>query len=306
MRLRFTNTHAMPSTLPTVHAPGHQRLRAMTNPHNTFGKGLQTRAVNGGCDEYFTTPAVASGCIDALMPLLRRWKLSNVLFFEPSAGNGVWLDALPKQALAVAYDINPQDPRVQSADFFTLKVPANSVIIGNPPFGFAAKEAIRFFNHAATGAAVIAFVVPRTFKKGSVQAKLHANYHLELDLDLPSYSFTVSGVPHDVPCCFQVWKRKAKTRSLLLPAIENPYLEFTSPRRADFAVRRVGGRAGQILPGLDHSESSTYFIRAKGDVRQLKAVINSIDFAEINHTAGVRSLSKRELVIAVRNAMEAA
>ena len=275
----------------------------MTNPHNTFGKGHSTRAINGGLDAYFTAPDVATACIETLAPLLKRWKLGNALFIEPAAGSGVWLDALPANALAAAYDIAPQDPRVQQADFLTLTVPANSIVIGNPPFGFAAKDAIRFFNHAATGAAVIAFIVPRTFKKASVQARLHTNYHLEVCEDLPAYSFRVNGVPHDVPCCFQIWKRKAKKRSISLVSMDNPWLEFTTPGRADFAVRRVGGRAGQVLEGLDHSLSSTYFIRAKINPRELQLLIRRIDFAAINHTAGVRSLSKRELISAINDAM---
>lgn len=275
----------------------------MTNPHNTFGKGHSTRAINGGLDAYYTAPEVAAQCIEALMPLLKRWRLSKALFLEPAAGAGAWIDALPAGSLSVAYDIAPQDPRVQQADFFSLPVPANSVVIGNPPFGFAAKDAIRFFNHAATGAAVIAFIVPRTFKKASVQARLHANYHLEMCGDLPAYSFRVNDIPHDVPCCFQVWKRKAKKRKVSLVSIDNPWLEFTTPSRADFAVRRVGGRAGQVLEGLDHSLSSTYFIKAKIDPRELQLLIRRIDFASIHHTAGVRSLSKRELISAISDAM---
>ncbi len=303
--MRSFYTHAMPTTITNQLSPRLHLLKAMDNPHNTFRKGLDTRAVNGGCDEYFTAPSVAEDCLSKLLPLLRRWRISNPLFLEPSAGSGAWLDALSPKASYAAYDIKPQDSRIKKADFFDLPVSANCIVIGNPPFGFAAKDAIRFFNHAATNAAVIAFIVPCTFKKASIQAKLHLNYHLEHQSDLPSYSFTVNGVPHDVPCCFQVWRRKAKQRVQCLQPIKNQYFDFTGPGRADFAVRRVGGRAGKLLPGLNHSESSTYFIKAKGCPLKLKAVIASINFDVVNHTAGVRSLSKRELVAAVCAAMEA-
>ena len=278
----------------------------MTNPHNTFGKGRQTRSVNGGNDAYYTNPNVANECLALLHPLLRRWRLTTSLFLEPAAGAGAWLSALPKRSLAVGYDITPQHPKVKQANFFDLTVPANCIVIGNPPFGFAACDAVRFFNHAATGAAVIAFILPRSFKKASVQARLSKQYHLELDHDLPAYSFLVDGTPHDVPCCFQVWRRLAKPRLVQLPSIENPWLEFTSPSRADFAVRRVGGRAGQVLDGVDHSISSTYFIKAKINPLHLQRLIRNIDFSVINHTAGVRSLSKRELVSAINNAMQEA
>ena len=82
-------------------------------------------------------------------------------------------------------------------------------------------------------------------------------------------------------------------------AIDNPWFEFTTPDRADFSVRRVGGQAGKVLEGTDYSLSSTYFIRAKIDERELRKAFYAIDLAVVDHTAGVRSISKRELVALV-------
>ena len=267
------------------------------NPHNTFGKGHAARAVNGGNDAYFTKASVATHCMQQLKTLLRKWRISKPLFLEPAAGAGAWLDALPKNAQFVAYDIAPADPRVEQGDFYKMTLPTGAVVIGNPPFGFAAKEAVGFFNHAAQlQSKVIAFIVPRTFKKQSIQNKLDRNYHLEFELDLEDNSFLVNGISHNVPCCFQIWRRKKTTRTIVEYTIDNPWFEFTTPARASFAVRRVGGQAGRVLNGTDHSVSSTYFIRPKIDERELLKAFYAIDLAIVDQTAGVRSISKRELV----------
>jgi len=178
-------------------------------------------------------------------------------------------------------------------------VPDNAVVIGNPPFGFAAKEAISFFNHAARSARVIAFIVPKTFKKQSVQRKLNAQFHLEFELDLDDNSFTVDGIDRSVPSCFQIWRRKKRSRVITELTIDNPWFEFTTPARADFSVRRVGGQAGRVLEGTDYSLSSTYFIKSKINERELRRAFYAIDLAVVDHTAGVRSISKRELVALV-------
>ena len=169
-----------------------------TNPHNTFGKGLKARAVNGGSDNYFTKPEVARELLAHLRCMMRKWRISKPTFVEPSAGNGVWLDALPANTEFLAYDIEPQHPAVCKADFYKIDVPDNSIVIGNPPFGFAAKEAINFFNHAARSARIVLSLSPN-IQKQSVQRKLHPHFHLEYEQDLDDSSFTVDGVDRSVP-----------------------------------------------------------------------------------------------------------
>lgn len=273
--------------------------KTMTNHHNTFGKGFSERGVNGGADEYFTTPEVAMNCMAVLLTHVKQHKLSRRLFIEPSAGAGVWLDTLPDQFKRAAYDINPQDTRIEQQNFYGVVVPKGCVVFGNPPFGFAAAEAVRFFNHAASGAQLIAFIVPRSFKKQSVQARLSDDFHLLECVDLPAYSFEVNGVSHDVPCCFQIWYRTGKKREIKKTEIRNPWFDFVGPGAADVAVRRVGGQAGRLLSGTDHSVSSTYFLRSKVPLKVLRAALDSIDLTIVDQTAGVRSISKRELVALV-------
>ena len=191
----------------------------------------------------------------------------------------------------IGYDINPKVDEVIKSNWFDVIVPSGCIVIGNPPFGFAAKLAIKFFNHAARGARYIGFIVPKTFRKVSVQAKLDLNFWLIHDVDIESDSFLVDGVEHDVPCCFQIWERRVECRDIVGQA--ETVVEFVNPQEAEFCIRRVGYRAGQLLEGLDHSVSSTYFCRAK--FWWVKDAINDLDLRFVNNTVGVKSISKYEL-----------
>lgn len=66
-----------------------------------------------------------------------------------------------------ACDIDPQGDGIVKLDFFDFELPYDDrvVVVGNPPFGRNSSLAIRFFNKAACGAEIIAFIVPRSFKK---------------------------------------------------------------------------------------------------------------------------------------------
>ncbi len=179
-------------------------------------KSLASRYKNGGLDKYYTKPEIASKLTDVLLSALKSQDLPPGfdLVIEPAAGNGSFLE--PFQALGnpvVALDIAPEHPSIETQDFLTFRNEAPSVYAGNPPFGHASHLAIKFFNHAAAnGAVVIAFVLPRTFRKVSVQNRLDRRFHLISDQDLPSNAFLFQGQEHDVPSIFQVWIRRNQER----------------------------------------------------------------------------------------------
>ncbi len=246
---------------------------------------MKQRAINGGNDEYFTKVEVARKCISELISLIGN----DFLFIEPSAGGGSFITEMTPSI--IGYDINPKYEGVIKGNWFDVNVPSGCVVLGNPPFGFAASMAIKFFNHAATGASYIGFIVPRTFRKASVHSKLDLNFWLIHDVDIERNSFLVDGIEYDVPCCFQIWERRVECRVIGVEV--EAVVEFVKPAEAEFCIRRVGGRAGQLLDGLDHSVSSTYFCRAK--FWWVKDAVNDLDLGFVNNTAGVRSISKYEL-----------
>lgn len=253
-------------------------------------------------DKFYTKPEIARSLIDTALMFINP---ENVVFIEPAAGNGSFVKPLIKKKIeVVAYDIQPDNKIIKKADFLTLefsKIEGQRVaVIGNPPFGRVSSLAIRFFNKAAEFSDFICFIVPKTFRKESVIRKLDSNFWLIHDQDLPKNSFLLDNKPHDVPCCFQIWEKRELPRDKTADEDILTIIEYTKdPSEADLAIRRVGANAGKIIEKdiTSLSVQSHYFINLVGISKSLfMKKYKNIDFSiVVNNTAGIRSLSKREL-----------
>lgn len=250
-------------------------------------------------DQFYTRPELAETYI---AEMLSRWPDQGVLFVEPSAGAGAFLNPLRNAGRRVrAVDIDPQAPDIRRMDFLQAGSVFDGehsaiVVVGNPPFGKNASTAVRFFNRAASHADEIAFIVPRTFRKISLQRRLHSHFHLSEDSDVERLAFLRSANPHHVPCAWQIWTRQAAERFVPLPPPVDHLIDYTTPLFANFAMRRVGFYAGRIKTGnlMSLSQTTHYFMRemAEGVINTLRY----IDWTELaSQTAGVRSLSKTEI-----------
>ena len=249
----------------------------------------------GGHDEYYTDETLA----ESLVRIVVHEFPNTVLFIEPSAGRGAFVKPLLALNYPVAaYDIKPQHKEIAKADFLedvTSKrfTDGLTIAIGNPPFGFNSSKAVRFFNKCAKISDYICFIVPRTFKKISLLNKLDNHFYLRSEYPIPKKAFILDGSPYSVPCVFQIWERKTIPRQKIVGDLSK-YLIVVKPHEADFAMRRVGGKAGQILTGLNHSKSSTYFFKEmQFGVKECLICANFGDVA--NNTAGVRSVSQLEI-----------
>lgn len=261
-------------------------------------------------DQFYTRPVVAQRLVRELLDYLEsKGKLGDpgLYFCEPSAGEGAFLDALKEQYpnnRTDAVDIDPKHQGVRQLDFLESTVHPGGIFFGNPPFGKNSSLAVRFFNHAAKGAKVIAFIVPRTFEKDSVQDRLDPRFELAKSVPVLPGSFTLDGRRALVSCVFQIWvrlpdgetrpKKKRKTTHedfSFLPSVEG----------ADFAFQRVGSNAGRLKStGLNHlSPSSHYFIQASPGMNpgELWDRLNAVNWQPIKErTAGNPSISKAEMV----------
>lgn len=256
-------------------------------------------------DQFYTRGEVAAACV---ADVINRWPDPDVLFIEPSAGSGAFVQPLLDAGRKVrAVDVEPQASVIRRMDFlqsetiFDGKHPA-IVVIGNPPFGRNASTAVRFFNHAASHADEISLIVPRTFRKMSLQKRLHANFHLLADHDVERYAFVREGRRHDVPCAWQVWQRCSESRPVPVPPAVDHLIDYTNPDDAGFAMRRVGFYAGRIITENITSLSQTthYFMRemAVGVIDALRRV----NWSELaGQTVGVRSLSKTEIAFRLKD-----
>lgn len=252
-------------------------------------------------DQFYTRCDLAEKYVTRI---LRRWSAPDVLFIEPAAGTGAFLNPLIKaERKILAIDIDPYLNNIKQMDFLnsTVEIDGNHsaiIAIGNPPFGKKSSAAVKFFNKAAEFADEISFIVPRTFRKISVQKRLHAKYHLQVDEDVEKNAFLRFGKPYDVPCAWQIWSRSQDDRIIQSTPSVAHLIEYTTPQAADFAIRRVGFYAGRIITENIQSLSETthYFVREV--TVGIIDVMRCTNWSEIaKQTVGVSSLSKSEIAI---------
>ena len=108
---------------------------------------------------------------------------------EPSAGSGAFIRALPTGRVK-AIDVEPCGAGVERADFFRFEPPffePNILAIGNPPFGQRGALAMRFLERAMEFAAVVAFILPRSFKKHTFLNRVNPYFHLEGQFDCAEF-----------------------------------------------------------------------------------------------------------------------
>ena len=141
-------------------------------------------------DQFYTNNDIALKCYDLLQDILTQHNIKPTIWLEPSAGSGAFFSIVSGSKLGI--DIDPKIEKVVKADFLEYPLQDEGYItIGNPPFGKNSSLAIKFFNKCAEVSKVVAFIVPKTFKKDSVQKKLNKHMHLAFEWDVPSNSFNI-------------------------------------------------------------------------------------------------------------------
>jgi len=268
-----------------------------------------------GLDKFYTNPEYSKKCIDKVTELydITKWDL----VVEPSAGNGSFLNQIPCRT-KIGIDISPEHSDIVKQDFFdyvpTLGAAGNILVIGNPPFGAVSSLAIKFFNHSAKWANVIAFIIPRTFRKISVQNKLDPRFHLVYDEETPTKPCCFSP-PMMVKCCFQIWEKKDVNRPIIdLPTTHADweFLGFgpkdengqpTPPLNADFAMRAYGGKIGEIkTAGLNELRPKSWHwfkttaTKTATKTTELIRRFRQLDYSNSLNTARQNSMGRGELV----------
>jgi len=250
-------------------------------------------------DQFYTDPAYAQLFLNRVAQTIDLTAYDHIL--EPSAGTGSFYNLLDVDK-RIGLDLDPKTAGVVKTDFFDWVPPIGTkiVTIGNPPFGKSSGLAVKFFNRAAEFSDTIAFIIPRTFRKASVINRLNKNFHMVYDETVPDNSFIFNGTAYNVPCAAQIWQRKDVARekiiTLKLEQIRS-WFELVEPALSDFAIQRVGGRAGLIrtTDRMNFSAESHYFIRAH-DPRVLP-VFEKVNFDTVKfNTAGNPSVSPSELI----------
>ena len=253
-------------------------------------------------EQYYTKEQVAEYCVNLTN---RQFKLNTFdLIIEPSAGTGSFIKALDKQNVSknvISYDIEPKYESTIKQDYLSTQVETekNVLVIGNPPFGRQSSLAKKFIKHSCKFANVIAFILPKSFKKSSMINCFDSHFHKVFEVNLEENSFIFNEKEYSVPCVFQIWEKQTHPRDILPKLKENEVYEVTKDvSNANIAFRRVGVYAGRfIYDNLETlSKESHYFMKLTISLNDtIRKQLDTIEWTQDN-TIGPKSISKQELI----------
>lgn len=209
-------------------------------------------------DSFDTHPDVASRCVGELLRAIAERPGAVV---EPSAGAGNFVRAIGASELGAAdvtaLDLYRGGDGVQVGVDFLAWMPPSDVrrplwVVGNPPFGRLAATALAFFGHAANFADVIAFIVPREFRRRANCADARFTLVAEHVLERRSFVIGAEAIPYAASTVWQVWRRVAagetrvyRTPTLAAPA---PALAQRVQRMPDAAIEQLLAAARDDTP----------------------------------------------------------
>ena len=255
-------------------------------------------------EQYYTKDETAKDCVRCITTQILN--ISDYLWVEPSAGNGVFLKYIPPGIQSIGIDIDPKNEIIQKQDFLNWKPDTSKPILvfGNPPFGKQSSLAKKFIRHSCTFADTIAFILPRSFQKPSMFNSFSDNFHMVYSKDIPYNSFVVNSCSYDVPCIFQIWKKLSYPRHKEKKIVPNKYKYVKQESGYTFAIRRVGSQAGKCyMPGRHFNNQTHRFIQLDPDIvmysKKITELINKHTFP--SNTVGPRSISTQEINIVLNS-----
>jgi len=255
-------------------------------------------------DKFYTNPEIAKYCIQEFKKYITIREDDFII--EPSAGNGSFLQNFHSMNLSkniYGFDIEPEHEKIIKQDFLSLDhskfLKSNKIyVIGNPPFGRQSSLAKKFIKFSCDFADAIGFILPKSFKKESLQSSFPLQFHLLTSINLPENSFLLNDKEYDVPCIFQIWVKQTTEREIAV--IEKPdFFEYVKKSELpDLSFRRVGVNAGKIDKDyISKSEESHYFLKLNSSIdinKFIDTYYKTVKF-EFDNTAGPKSISKKEL-----------
>jgi len=277
----------------------------MINKH--CQKNLNNDSINS-LDQFYTKTEIAEKCYNLTIEHTNINDYNYIL--EPSAGTGSFYKLLPEKK-RIGLDLEPKYKGVLEMDYFDFRPDYTKkyMVIGNPPFGKISSIAVKFFNKSAEFADIIAFIIPRTFKRVSLQNKLDFNFHLVYNEDLPLKPCCFEP-KMNAKCCFQIWKKSDILRKPVVYDKTHPDFSFlklgpkdeknqpTPPTNADFVVKAYGSNCGEIVEtNLQNLRpKSWHWIKSNIDIDCLKKRLQKLDYSMSKDTVRQDSIGQQELI----------
>lgn len=259
-------------------------------------------------DQFYTNKDIALKYYNKLTELINIDEFD--IHLEPSAGSGSFFNIMD-ETKKIGFDIEPKKEGIYKMDFFDYRPQQDKkyLVFGNPPFGRGSSLAVKFFNKSAEFANCIAFTIPRTFKRVSIQNKLNLNFELIYDENLPitPCCFTPKMT---AKCCFQVWVKKDSKRKKVIYDKTHDDFEFlkhgpkdknnqpTPPKNCDFVIKAYGGNCGEIID-MDLKllrPKSWHWLKSNIDIELLKSRFRQLDYSMSKNTVRQDSIGQKELI----------
>jgi len=294
--------------------PGHKKKQSYGNKR-TAGK-----------EQYYTTPEAVKICLDEVR---RHIDLDGRTILEPCGGTGEFIEGFRRIGIKdkniLSYDIDPKHELVCKANYLEVEFRRTDLIsITNPPYGRASSLAKKFFQHASDHCEYICYLVPKSWRKWSVQNSLDNNFHLISDIEMPKNCFyrpdSEGESKKDVlNTVFQIWKKdNRQRRKIKIP--DNGLVQKIKPTTKEVQVKRGDtisiqkrpdkvtganfeiivfghscGKCREIDPLMEY-EAKTTTMYLNIDRQDVKEAIKSIDFSKhFNNVAYVQALSLQEI-----------
>lgn len=294
--------------------PAHKEKQSYGNKRTT------------GKEQYYTTPEAVKICLDEVR---RHIDLDGRTILEPCGGTGEFIEGFRRIGIKdkniLSYDIDPKHELVCKANYLEVEFRRTDLIsITNPPFGRASSLAKKFFQHASDHCEYICYLVPKSWRKWSVQNSLDNNFHLISDIEMPKNCFyrpdSEGESKKDVlNTVFQIWKKdNRQRRKIKIP--DNGLVQKIKPTTKEVQVKRGDtisiqkrpdkvtganfeiivfghscGKCREIDPLMEY-EAKTTTMYLNIDRQDVKEAIKSIDFSKhFNNVAYVQALSLQEI-----------
>ena len=263
----------------------------------TVSKKGNTRVT--GKEQYYTPSQIASEILLNITHLLPDATQKPLL--EPAGGTGAFIIPAIKLGFGeiISFDIEPHHELVKQGDFLKQQIGRTGcVTVSNPPFGRNNALSIPFFNHAAQVSDLIVFIVPRSWRKWTVQNKLHRQFHLvrddDLNIDYVDEFGKLISTKNNLRTCVQYWLKKPEERKLVYVK-DMGVIEKCGFMEADASLTLFGYGCGSIKTDFPRKANTTQMFLKLKHPRALEA-LQTVDFSRFfMHTAYTEALSIQEI-----------
>ncbi len=253
-----------------------------------------------GKEQYYTPNDTAQEVFNNLLEMVPD--LSSRVFIEPAGGTGSFINAAIEVGIKdiISFDIEPHHPKVKAGDFLLQQIHAvDAITVTNPPFGRNNSLSIPFFNHSAKTSEYIVFVVPRSWRKWTVQNKLDRRFELIRDDDLTINYVDVNGEHgyknNNLRTCIQYWKRSDTNLRPIYAVEDMGIITKCKFDEADVSLTIFGYGCGTIKTDFPRKPNTTQMFLKLNHPMALEA-LQSVDFSKFfNHTAYTEALSIVEI-----------